>query len=378
MRHKKAQKFNNHDIVQLPEKKEMEVAIMLSQSQRKVYDMLFTIARTKYDAYKKAGLLSSCYLTVNSFMMPLRMCCSGGEFEVAEIQEKLDKVQSGVGLPKPSIAQAMGVGLQKFAVTEEEAFNANEECPICLELVEEPLQTPCRHVFCGDCIKPHIISQGGRCPICRKSTKLKDLKIPKGLEKQEPVKKDNIKKAPAGSLQRVIFDAKLKVLISNLEAIKKEKPKEKALVFTTWSTTMKWLQKELPKRGFKIRTITGGMTMVARRRALEAFQSDPPTTIFLLSVRSGAVGITLTAAQHVFMLEPCVNLALYRQAVNRVYRLGQTSNVIVKTLYMKNTIEEGILKVNREKVATDYSAGNINADKAPLREAQLEMLLHRY
>merc|ERR1719233_941824 len=132
-------------------------------------------------------------------MMPLRKCCSGGELVVSEIQEELDKVQSGVGLPQPSVAQAMGVGQQKFAVTEEEAFNANEECPICLEVVEEPLQTPCRHVFCGDCIKPHIISQGERCPICRKPTKLKDLKIPKGLEKQELVKKD-IKKAPAGGL----------------------------------------------------------------------------------------------------------------------------------------------------------------------------------
>lgn len=72
--------------------------------------MLFTIARTKYEAYKRAGLLSSCYLTVNSFMMPLRRCCSGGEFELSEIRDKLQKVQSGIGLPKPSMAQAMGVG----------------------------------------------------------------------------------------------------------------------------------------------------------------------------------------------------------------------------------------------------------------------------
>lgn len=118
--------------------------------------------------------------------------------------------------------------------------------------------------------------------------------------------------------------------------------------------------------------------MDGRRRALEAFQSDPPTTVFLLSVRSGAVGITLTAAQHVFMLEPCMNIALYRQAVNRVYRLGQTSDVVVKTLYIKNSIEEGILKVNREKNAVDYSAGNINADKGHLREGELEVLFHRY
>ena len=208
MRHKKSQKFNDHDIVELPEKKELEVGITLSESQKKVYQMLFQIARTKYEAYKKAGLLNSCYLTVNSFLMPLRMCCSGGEFVVAEIQEKLDKVQSGVGLPQPSMAQAMGVGQQKFAVTEEEAYNANEECSICIEVLEEPLQTPCRHVFCGDCIKPHIITQGERCPICRKPIKLKDLKIPKGYEKKEPPKIENLKKVPDGSLERVIFDPK--------------------------------------------------------------------------------------------------------------------------------------------------------------------------
>jgi len=118
--------------------------------------------------------------------------------------------------------------------------------------------------------------------------------------------------------------------------------------------------------------------MEARRRTLLKFQNDPLTTIFLLSVRSGAVGITLTAAQHVFMLEPCMNIALYRQAINRVYRLGQTSAVIIKTLFIKNSIEEGILKINRAKVATDYSAGNINADKARLRESELEILYHQY
>lgn len=45
----------------------------------------------------------------------------------------------------------------------------------------------------------------------------------------------------------------------------------------------------------------------------QAFQGDPPTTVFLLSIRSGAVGINLTAANHVFLLEPCINPALEEQ-----------------------------------------------------------------
>ena len=45
-------------------------------------------------------------------------------------------------------------------------------------------------------------------------------------------------------------------------------------------------------------------------QAIEAFQHDPPTTVFLLSMRSGAVGINLTSASHVFLMEPCLNAAL--------------------------------------------------------------------
>lgn len=68
---------------------------------------------------------------------------------------------------------------------------------------------------------------------------------------------------------------------------------------------------------------------------LQAFQGDPPTTVFLLSMRSGAVGINLTAASHVFLLEPCINPALEEQAIGRAWRMGQTRKVVVKRFYVK-------------------------------------------
>lgn len=68
---------------------------------------------------------------------------------------------------------------------------------------------------------------------------------------------------------------------------------------------------------------------------LQAFQRDPPTTVFLLSMRSGAVGINLTAASHVFLLEPCLNPALEEQAIGRAWRMGQKREVVVKRLFVK-------------------------------------------
>ena len=107
-------------------------------------------------------------------------------------------------------------------------------------------------------------------------------------------------------------------------------------------------------------------------------------------VRSGAIGITLTAANHVFILEPLLNPALYRQAINRVYRLGQTKYVYIYTLIMKNSIEERIWNINKDKQKKDGDdnddkksnkkmnmAGNISGDRsANLASHEIGKLFH--
>ena len=67
--------------------------------------------------------------------------------------------------------------------------------------------------------------------------------------------------------------------------------------------------------------------------------------VFILSVRSGAVGINLTSANYVFMMEPLMNPALDDQAVGRAWRMGQKRRVNVKRLFVKGTLEESIMKI---------------------------------
>ena len=95
----------------------------------------------------------------------------------------------------------------------------------------------------------------------------------------------------------------------------------KSLVFSQFTSSLKYLQEELPKHGFQFRTLSGSMPMRQRAKALHDFQHDPPTTIFLLSLRAGAVGINLTQANRVFLLEPCLNPAMEQQSIGRVHRL---------------------------------------------------------
>ena len=82
------------------------------------------------------------------------------------------------------------------------------------------------------------------------------------------------------------------------------------------------MQKQLPELAGRLRCVWGCYSVWSPQdtsqvykllQAIEAFQKDPPTTVFLLSMRAGSVGINLTAASHVFLLEPCINPALEEQ-----------------------------------------------------------------
>merc|ERR1712129_564158 len=67
---------------------------------------------------------------------------------------------------------------QLFEMAVEEAFNYDDECPICYEVpMDEPLQTPCRHIFCGECIRS-ILHSKPECPMCRKNVTTNQLKQP--------------------------------------------------------------------------------------------------------------------------------------------------------------------------------------------------------
>jgi superfamily II DNA or RNA helicase len=91
------------------------------------------------------------------------------------------------------------------------------------------------------------------------------------------------------------------------------------------------------------------MSLSKRKKALSMFQNDPPTTVFLLSIRAGAVGINLTQANFIVLLDACTNPALEAQAIGRVWRLGQKRKVHIRRYIMNNSIETRILDMEAEK-----------------------------
>jgi SWI/SNF-related matrix-associated actin-dependent regulator of chromatin subfamily A3 len=138
-------------------------------------------------------------------------------------------------------------------------------------------------------------------------------------------------------------------LVKQLREMHASNASNKALVFTQYNDTLEFVQQRLQQNGFTCRSISGKMPMKQRAAAIKAFQSDPPTTVFVLSVRAAAVGITLTSANFIFMVEPLLNYALDEQAAGRAWRMGQTRPVTVKRLYIKGSVEESIMEVSKDR-----------------------------
>ena len=184
----------------------------------------------------------------------------------------------------------------------------------------------------------------GPCPVCRENVKVSQLR--KALFPQVRVKDDSLKK---DSTKKAMFQSKFMLLLKELEKIRSNEPESKSLVFSQFTSTIQWMKKELPRHGFQFRTLSGDMPMAKRTKALREFANDPPTTIFLLSMRAGAVGINLTEANRVFIMEPAMNPALELQAIGRVHRIGQRKKVEVIRLYMKSSIETRIAQLFEKK-----------------------------
>ena len=95
-----------------------------------------------------------------------------------------------------------------------------------------------------------------------------------------------------------------------------------------------------------------GSTSAAKRKTLvDQFQGDKKIKAFLISLKAGGVGLNLTAAEYVYLVDPWWNPSVENQAIDRTHRIGQTQKVFAYKMICKDTIEEKILQLQHKKKA---------------------------
>jgi SNF2 family DNA or RNA helicase len=101
------------------------------------------------------------------------------------------------------------------------------------------------------------------------------------------------------------------------------------------------------EKGFRYALLTGSTTN--REKVINSFKQKSEIQLFLISLKAGGVGLNLTEADYVFILDPWWNPAAEMQALNRAHRIGQDKNVFVYRFITKETVEEKIVLLQQRK-----------------------------
>ena len=128
------------------------------------------------------------------------------------------------------------------------------------------------------------------------------------------------------------------------------KGKHKVLLFSQFTSMLDLIRERLAEQNTKYYCLTGNTDKQERQRLVDEFQNDD-TPVFLISLKAGGTGLNLTAADIVIHYDPWWNVAAQNQATDRAHRIGQKNTVTVYRLIAKDSLEEGIIKLQESKKA---------------------------
>lgn len=123
----------------------------------------------------------------------------------------------------------------------------------------------------------------------------------------------------------------------------------KALVFSQFLGMLGLIKEKLKENGVQYEYFDGSTTVQDRQKAIDNFQDNPNCRVFLISLKAGGVGLNLTAADYVYIVDPWWNPAVEQQAIDRTHRIGQTKNIFAYRMICKDTIEDKIIQLQDRK-----------------------------
>ena len=171
--------------------------------------------------------------------------------------------------------------------------------------------------------------------------------------------------------QQADTSAKIELLIDQLDESIAEG--HKALVFSQWTSMLDLLEPHLRDSSMAFVRLDGSTR--DREEVVRTFQSDDGPPVMLLSLKAGGTGLNLTAADHVFLLDPWWNPAVEDQAADRAHRIGQQRPVIIHRLVAEATIEESILALQeRKRQVANAALGTGDAALSITRDDLIDML----
>lgn len=360
--------------------------IELSKQEREVYEYIYHRAKRTFNATMEAGTLLKSYTTIFAQILRLRQSCchpiltrnkviaaeeeeaaaasdiANGLADDMDLQELINRFTSDTDSGDQDITNKFGAHVLQQIQAE-----VGNECPIC---AEEPMigasVTGCWHSACKQCLLDYIEHQKAKqtlplCFNCREPINQRDIfqivnhsatDLDNSLYSATPPSGGAPSTPPRISLRRIGTDssAKIAALLSHLKLIRSTSPATKSVVFSQFTSFLDLIASELSRTAIPFLRFDGAMTQKARAAVLTEFDtSKAKGLVLLLSLRAGGVGLNLTMANKVFMMDPWWSFAVEAQAIDRVHRMGQQDSVQVVRFIVSGSIEGRMLKIQERK-----------------------------
>ncbi|KAF2636308.1 DNA repair protein-like protein rad5 [Massarina eburnea CBS 473.64] len=384
-------------LVPLPPRTIEVEKIELSEHERDVYDHIFLRARSVFNAEEQRGNLLKSYTTIFAQILRLRQsCCHPVLTRKANIVA--DEEDAGLasdlanGLADDMDLQSL---IERFTSDSDQdvnAFGANvlkqiqdeseAECPICSEdpMIEQAV-TGCWHSACKECLLNYINHQRDkgevpRCFNCREPINARDVfevvRHDTAPEDMDNIRSDPIVSLPSVSTQTprislrrigLTGSAKTQALLTHLKRIRREDASTKSVVFSQFTSFLDLIQPALDRDNIPYLRFDGSMNQKLRASTLTEFAASKKPYVLLLSLRAGGVGLNLTCAKKVFMMDPWWSFAVEAQAIDRVHRMGQESDVKVVRFVVEKSIEEKMLRIQDRKKFIATSLGMMSDEE---------------
>lgn len=394
--------------------------VELSKPEREVYDFIFTRAKRTFNASVEAGTLLKSYTTIFAQILRLRQSCchpvltrnknivaeeedaaaaaeandTNGLADDMDLQELIDRFTADTDAAAKSSQPENTVTDPSLTFTthalRQIQTESSGECPICAEEpMVHPAVTACWHSACKKCLEDYVEHQASkdetpRCFSCREFINPRDIFEVirhRSSSQKSPVNTPSPSSAsstddsmyassqpvqtlsaPRISLRRLhplspsaSTSAKIATLIRELTSLA---PSTKCVIFSQFTSFLDLISPQLSRYSLPHLRFDGTLNQKARAEVLKRFTSETSqSNILLLSLRAGGVGLNLTAANRVFMMDPWWSFAVEAQAIDRVHRMGQVRDVKVTRFIVKGSIEERMLRVQERKGAIAGALG---------------------
>ncbi|XP_008950131.1 helicase-like transcription factor isoform X2 [Pan paniscus] len=357
LRRTKTSKIKGKPVLELPERKVFIQHITLSDEERKIYQSVKNEGRATIGRYFNEGTVLAHYADVLGLLLRLRQICCHTYLLTNAVSSNGPSAFS-LGNDTPEELRKKLIRKMKLILSS----GSDEECAICLDSLTVPVITHCAHVFCKPCICQVIQNEQphAKCPLCRNDIHEDNL-----LEcPPEELARDSEKKSD----MEWTSSSKINALMHALTDLRKKNPNIKSLVVSQFTTFLSLVEIPLKASGFVFTRLDGSMAQKKRVESIQCFQNTEAgsPTIMLLSLKAGGVGLNLSAASRVFLMDPAWNPAAEDQCFDRCHRLGQKQEVIITKFIVKDSVEENMLKIQnkkRELAAGAFGTKKPNADE---------------